>query len=51
MAANNYCQWCGRKYDSINSTASDPGYFVANVVKSQHIKPELHHVAEVWKAV
>lgn len=27
MAANNYCQWCGRKYDSINSTASDPGYF------------------------
>lgn len=27
MSANNHCRWCGRKYDSHNSTASDPGYF------------------------
>ncbi len=27
MSANNHCRWCGRKYDSRNSTASDPGYF------------------------
>ncbi len=27
MSANNYCRWCGRKYDSLNSTASDRGYF------------------------
>lgn len=27
MSANNYCRWCGRKYDWLNSTASDRGYF------------------------
>lgn len=27
MSADNYCRWCGRKYDWLNSTASDRGYF------------------------
>lgn len=27
MSADNYCRWCGRKYDRLNSTASDRGYF------------------------
>ena len=27
MSADNYCRWCGRKYDWLKSTASDRGYF------------------------
>lgn len=27
MGGDNYCRWCGRKYDSSHSTASDRGYF------------------------
>ncbi len=27
MAADNYCRWCGKKYDWLKSTASDRGYF------------------------